>query len=153
MANILFAYLYHFVVVFRMLTCILTIISLQFCCFQDVGMCAECHPFTILLLFSGCWHVCWVSSLYHFVVVFRMLTCVLSVILVIVFVCLPVGLLLFYLLGCWVRWRGRTLLPHLRQRLPSGHYPVVVGFFHPYCNAGGGGERVLWVAIRAIQQK
>lgn len=29
----------------------------------------------------------------------------------------------------------------------------VVGFFHPYCNAGGGGERVLWVAVRAIQKK
>lgn len=28
-----------------------------------------------------------------------------------------------------------------------------VAFFHPYCNAGGGGERVLWAAIKAIQQK
>ncbi|CAN8103357.1 unnamed protein product [Discula destructiva] len=27
----------------------------------------------------------------------------------------------------------------------------IVGIFHPFCNAGGGGERVLWVAIRAIQ--
>ncbi|XP_013171616.1 PREDICTED: GDP-Man:Man(3)GlcNAc(2)-PP-Dol alpha-1,2-mannosyltransferase [Papilio xuthus] len=25
-----------------------------------------------------------------------------------------------------------------------------VAFFHPYCNAGGGGERVLWVAIKAV---
>uniref|UniRef100_A0A182Q1T1 GDP-Man:Man(3)GlcNAc(2)-PP-Dol alpha-1,2-mannosyltransferase n=1 Tax=Anopheles farauti TaxID=69004 RepID=A0A182Q1T1_9DIPT len=25
-----------------------------------------------------------------------------------------------------------------------------VAFFHPYCNAGGGGERVLWCAIRAL---
>ncbi|KAJ0172489.1 hypothetical protein K1T71_011628 [Dendrolimus kikuchii] len=25
-----------------------------------------------------------------------------------------------------------------------------VAFFHPYCNAGGGGERVLWVAIKAL---
>lgn len=29
----------------------------------------------------------------------------------------------------------------------------VVGFFHPFCNAGGGGERVLWAAIRATQEK
>ncbi|KAH8156677.1 hypothetical protein CIB48_g11571 [Xylaria polymorpha] len=29
----------------------------------------------------------------------------------------------------------------------------IVGFFHPFCNAGGGGERVLWAAIRAIQQR
>lgn len=28
-----------------------------------------------------------------------------------------------------------------------------VGFFHPYCNAGGGGERVLWCAIRALLNK
>ncbi|EIW81552.1 glycosyltransferase family 4 protein [Coniophora puteana RWD-64-598 SS2] len=26
-----------------------------------------------------------------------------------------------------------------------------IGFFHPYCNAGGGGERVLWTAIARIQ--
>lgn len=30
---------------------------------------------------------------------------------------------------------------------------LTVAFFHPYCNAGGGGERVLWVAIKAIQEK
>ncbi|VDC07093.1 unnamed protein product [Peniophora sp. CBMAI 1063] len=28
----------------------------------------------------------------------------------------------------------------------------LVGFFHPYCNAGGGGERVLWTAIAHIQR-
>lgn len=28
-----------------------------------------------------------------------------------------------------------------------------VGFFHPYCNAGGGGERVLWCAVRSLQQR
>lgn len=28
-----------------------------------------------------------------------------------------------------------------------------VAFFHPYCNAGGGGERVLWVAIKALLSK
>lgn len=27
---------------------------------------------------------------------------------------------------------------------------ISIGFFHPYCNAGGGGERVLWVAINAV---
>ncbi|KIV88619.1 hypothetical protein PV10_08286 [Exophiala mesophila] len=29
----------------------------------------------------------------------------------------------------------------------------VVGFFHPFCNAGGGGERVLWAAIAATQRR
>ncbi|KAG5338859.1 hypothetical protein C0989_005799 [Termitomyces sp. Mn162] len=28
----------------------------------------------------------------------------------------------------------------------------LIGFFHPYCNAGGGGERVLWTAIAALQR-
>ena len=26
-----------------------------------------------------------------------------------------------------------------------------VGFFHPFCNSGGGGERVLWSCIKALQ--
>ncbi|KAG0696090.1 mannosyltransferase [Suillus ampliporus] len=30
--------------------------------------------------------------------------------------------------------------------------PKFIGFFHPYCNAGGGGERVLWTAIAATQR-
>lgn len=30
---------------------------------------------------------------------------------------------------------------------------LCVGIFHPYCNAGGGGERVLWCSIRALQNK
>ncbi|RYP69454.1 hypothetical protein DL771_006106 [Monosporascus sp. 5C6A] len=29
----------------------------------------------------------------------------------------------------------------------------IIGFFHPFCNAGGGGERVLWAAIRATQRR
>lgn len=29
----------------------------------------------------------------------------------------------------------------------------MVGFFHPYCNAGGGGERVLWTAVAALQRE
>ncbi|XP_032457380.1 GDP-Man:Man(3)GlcNAc(2)-PP-Dol alpha-1,2-mannosyltransferase-like [Nasonia vitripennis] len=28
---------------------------------------------------------------------------------------------------------------------------VTVGIFHPYCNAGAGGERVLWAAVKALQ--
>ncbi|KAI9173078.1 asparagine-linked glycosylation protein [Blastocladiella emersonii ATCC 22665] len=33
------------------------------------------------------------------------------------------------------------------ERLTSGR--ITFGFFHPYCNAGGGGERVLWAGVRA----
>ncbi|KAI6646320.1 Aspargine-linked glycosylation 11 protein [Oopsacas minuta] len=30
---------------------------------------------------------------------------------------------------------------------------IKIAFFHPYCNGGGGGERVLWQTIHAIQIK
>ncbi|KAI9888795.1 MAG: asparagine-linked glycosylation protein [Vezdaea aestivalis] len=33
----------------------------------------------------------------------------------------------------------------------EGEWEGVIAFFHPFCNAGGGGERVLWAAIRATQ--
>ncbi|KAG2125816.1 glycosyltransferase family 4 protein [Suillus clintonianus] len=36
--------------------------------------------------------------------------------------------------------------------LPATSNPKFIGFFHPYCNAGGGGERVLWTAIAATQR-
>ncbi|KAK5171076.1 asparagine-linked glycosylation protein [Saxophila tyrrhenica] len=32
-------------------------------------------------------------------------------------------------------------------------YSGIIGFFHPFCNAGGGGERVLFAAILATQQR
>ncbi|KAJ2893554.1 GDP-Man:Man(3)GlcNAc(2)-PP-Dol alpha-1,2-mannosyltransferase [Zalerion maritima] len=41
------------------------------------------------------------------------------------------------------------------RRLPANNsdWDGVVGFLHPFCNAGGGGERVLWAAIRATQEQ
>ncbi|CAM9442817.1 unnamed protein product [Choristocarpus tenellus] len=41
------------------------------------------------------------------------------------------------------RWRTR-------RKLGVALNATVVGFFHPFCNAGGGGERVLWRAMHAI---
>lgn len=35
----------------------------------------------------------------------------------------------------------------------NNHKNLKVGIFHPYCNAGGGGERVLWVALEALQKR
>lgn len=49
---------------------------------------------------------------------------------VLVFVVLPV-----FVLALISQWR--------RMR-------TTVAFFHPYCNAGGGGERVLWYMLRAF---
>eukprot|EP00128_Syssomonas_multiformis_P009069 Colp12_sorted_trinity150504_noHs@23471 len=50
-------------------------------------------------------------------------------------------------------------LKAVRQRLLSTKQKrlnrtkrLTVGLFHPYCNAGGGGERVLWCMIKVLQE-
>mmetsp|Transcript_912 Transcript_912/g.1095 ORF Transcript_912/g.1095 Transcript_912/m.1095 type:complete len:476 (+) Transcript_912:144-1571(+) len=43
-------------------------------------------------------------------------------------------------------WRKKSLREVEKQ---NGRF--VVGLFHPYCNSGGGGERVLWCAVKALQ--
>ena len=54
--------------------------------------------------------------------------------------------------------RESTLKPGVNSRASerldneqSQHWRGIIGFFHPFCNAGGGGERVLWAGIRATQ--
>jgi alpha-1,2-mannosyltransferase len=42
--------------------------------------------------------------------------------------------------------------PRRAARSRLGNKPLVVGFFHPYCNSAGGGERVLWKARRALRR-
>ncbi|KAF2002668.1 glycosyltransferase family 4 protein [Amniculicola lignicola CBS 123094] len=39
------------------------------------------------------------------------------------------------------------------EELADRDWDGIIGFFHPFCNAGGGGERVLWAAIRATQAR
>lgn len=34
---------------------------------------------------------------------------------------------------------------------PASSSPLIIGFFHPFCNSGGGGERVLWQYVRILQ--
>jgi len=46
---------------------------------------------------------------------------------------------------------GSNLPGDSRNR--AGSRITTIGFFHPYCNAGGGGERVLWCAIRSLQTR
>ncbi|XP_025909085.1 GDP-Man:Man(3)GlcNAc(2)-PP-Dol alpha-1,2-mannosyltransferase [Nothoprocta perdicaria] len=54
-------------------------------------------------------------------------------------------------------WGIRLWIQQRKKQLASsgtdGKQPLTVAFFHPYCNAGGGGERVLWCAIRTLQKK
>ncbi|KAM8707524.1 hypothetical protein ACLKA7_005068 [Drosophila subpalustris] len=49
----------------------------------------------------------------------------------------------------------RQWVLHCKNQLhcSSSNKRLHVGIFHPYCNAGGGGERVLWCAVRALQKK
>ena len=41
----------------------------------------------------------------------------------------------------------------VRSKKRFSKYDRTIGFFHPFCNSGGGGERVLWSAVKAIQDK
>lgn len=45
----------------------------------------------------------------------------------------------------------RLWLNRIREARRAQDHRPAVAFFHPFCNAGGGGERVLWCAIRALQ--
>nr|XP_012154203.1 PREDICTED: GDP-Man:Man(3)GlcNAc(2)-PP-Dol alpha-1,2-mannosyltransferase isoform X2 [Megachile rotundata] len=48
-----------------------------------------------------------------------------------------------------ITWRKK----YSKIRARRSEKRTVVGFFHPYCNSGGGGERVLWAAVNAIQNR
>lgn len=74
------------------------------------------------------------------------------------------GYFLLTLLGCYVlstfAWRAalrdtnvdkrRRILMKLGRR-PTGAAPMFIGFLHPFSYGGGGGERVLYEAIRVQQ--
>ncbi|KAJ2599294.1 asparagine-linked glycosylation protein [Coemansia sp. RSA 1722] len=47
----------------------------------------------------------------------------------------------------------RSLVRAATKPDTSTHEAYYVGFFHPFPGAGGGGERVLWTMIKAIQDK
>ncbi|XP_063808023.1 GDP-Man:Man(3)GlcNAc(2)-PP-Dol alpha-1,2-mannosyltransferase [Pseudophryne corroboree] len=61
-------------------------------------------------------------------------------------------LLLAVLLSCLRLWIAQKKKSSV-QLCKDGKAQRVVAFFHPYCNAGGGGERVLWCALRALQNR
>ncbi|KIJ54528.1 glycosyltransferase family 4 protein [Sphaerobolus stellatus SS14] len=48
--------------------------------------------------------------------------------------------------------KRNEILTSLGVRGTSATQKRFIGFFHPYCNAGGGGERVLWAAIAYLQR-
>lgn len=70
----------------------------------------------------------------------RMLVAIAVFIVIISFLGAPV---LFLLL----RWK------YTSQKARSRSTRTTVGIFHPYCNAGGGGEKVLWAALEALRKR
>lgn len=61
----------------------------------------------------------------------------------------------FYLSKKFFKNRSKSQASELQDdsRNKACNKTLSVGFFHPYCNAGGGGERVLWCAIRALHKR
>ena len=46
----------------------------------------------------------------------------------------------------------RKYLSERNESLDSKRNPFfTIGFFHPFCYSGGGGERVLWSAVKVLQ--
>ncbi|XP_024866684.1 GDP-Man:Man(3)GlcNAc(2)-PP-Dol alpha-1,2-mannosyltransferase isoform X2 [Kryptolebias marmoratus] len=64
---------------------------------------------------------------------------VLTLLLTLVLLLVVLGLRL------WLQGRRKT-------RRAQGGDPALA-FFHPYCNAGGGGERVLWCSLRVLMNR
>ena len=60
--------------------------------------------------------------------------------LLLAFGCL-VSIIVLWIVFCRIKFRKTT---------PKSSRPKVVAFFHPYCSAGGGGERVLWKAVQVL---
>ncbi|CAH2224968.1 GDP-Man:Man(3) c(2)-PP-Dol alpha-1,2-mannosyltransferase [Pelobates cultripes] len=68
--------------------------------------------------------------------------------IIIIILCLLI-VTLIYGLRLWIQHKKKQNV----QLNKDGKKKTVVAFFHPYCNAGGGGERVLWCALRALLKR
>ncbi|XP_073988862.1 ALG11 alpha-1,2-mannosyltransferase [Rhodnius prolixus] len=64
----------------------------------------------------------------------------LNLVFILTVICIPLIILV-----------ARKFFQKVKDRNKKNDQPFSVGFFHPYCNAGGGGERVLWCAVKAVQ--
>ena len=73
--------------------------------------------------------------------------------LILLLFCLFLSYVCLQLFKFLIRQLASYQMPHLKSHTFDQPRPVIVGFFHPYCNAGGGGERVLWEAIKALQNR
>ncbi|KAI6248151.1 GDP-Man:Man(3)GlcNAc(2)-PP-Dol alpha-1,2-mannosyltransferase [Erysiphe necator] len=53
----------------------------------------------------------------------------------------------------WENVEGYTMEKTPSSAIIDMEWDGIVGFFHPFCDAGGGGERVLWAGIKAMQNR
>ncbi|KAM7537851.1 hypothetical protein Aperf_G00000064633 [Anoplocephala perfoliata] len=64
--------------------------------------------------------------------------------------------ILFTWLSVWIVfvlglvYRREHLRKHWSRTFKFSQPPAILAFFHPYCNSGGGGERVLWTAVDVL---
>lgn len=62
--------------------------------------------------------------------------------------------LLFVFLIIWIiRTRRRFTRHAFSNVLKNIEGCKLVGIFHPFCNSGGGGERVLWTSVKCMLDK
>ena len=86
--------------------------------------------------------------------IFDMLSDCYNLLFLPVFIVIAVATPFVIALRLFLRYRSRRNHAKLWERASTDSAkPVVIGFFHPYCNAGGGGERVLWCGIRSLQRR
>ena len=55
--------------------------------------------------------------------------------------------------SCFALYIILKLIVKLLRHFSHSRTKKIIGIFHPYCNAGGGGERVLWCLVKFIQEK
>ena len=63
-----------------------------------------------------------------------------------------IGLVVF-IFACYGIIAGRWRTNKLLKEWSKQENQVTVGFLHPHCSSGGGGERVLWNSIQALQKR
>ncbi|KAF7302656.1 hypothetical protein HMN09_00900200 [Mycena chlorophos] len=63
---------------------------------------------------------------------------------------IPFGLVLMVV--AFIYFRAQNQRRRVLDSLSLPPTTKTLAFFHPYCNAGGGGERVLWVAVAYTQR-
>lgn len=61
--------------------------------------------------------------------------------------------LIILLIAVFIAIAGRFKSSKLLKQWEQQDNQVTVGFLHPYCSSGGGGERVLWNSIQALQDR